>query len=54
MIDIFDKKLYKGGFESEDQAGDFYYKIQINIFGIFVSLLTPGKSEQALHQRISS
>jgi len=27
MIGIFDKKLYKGGFKSEELAGEFYDKI---------------------------
>ena len=53
MIDIFDKKLYKGGFDSEEKASDFYDKIQINIFGIFVSLLKIGIFEQNLQQKIS-
>jgi len=27
MIDIFDKKLYKGGIESEDEASEIYDKM---------------------------
>ena len=44
IIDIFDKKLYKGGFESEKIASEFYDKMQINIFGLYVRILTTGKS----------
>ena len=38
MIDIFDKKLYRGRFESEESACEFYDKIQINLNGIFVRI----------------
>ena len=53
MIDIFDKKLYRGGFEFEEEASEFYDKIQINIFGIFVSFITLGNSQQ-VNFKISS
>ena len=52
MIDIFDKKLYKGRFESEEKASQFYDRVQINIFGIFVSQLTLGIFEQRLYKEI--
>jgi len=50
MIDIFDKKLYKGGLESEEMASRLHDKIQVNIFGIFVSLLKAGNSKHAFYQ----
>jgi len=37
MIELFKKKLYRGGFLTAEEAADYYDRMQINVFGLEVS-----------------
>lgn len=37
MISLFNKKIYKGGFDSAEEAADYYDILSINVFGLKVS-----------------
>ena len=38
MISLFNKKIYKGGFDSAEEAADYYDILSINVFGLKVCL----------------
>ena len=37
MISIFNKKIYKGGFDTAEDAASYYDCLSINVFGMNVS-----------------
>ena len=36
MVEIFKKKLYKGGFQTAKDAAEYYDRLSINVFGLKV------------------
>ncbi len=37
MISLFNKKIYRGGFDSAEEAAHYYDVLSLNVFGIKVS-----------------
>lgn len=38
MISLFNKKIYRGGFDTAEEAANYYDILSINVFGTKVSL----------------
>lgn len=36
MVEIFKKKLYRGGFQTAKDAAEYYDRLSINVFGLKV------------------
>ena len=34
MVSLFNKKLYKGGFESQEQAARYFDHVSIHVYGL--------------------
>lgn len=36
MVSLLKKKIYRGNFDSAEEAADYYDRLQINVFGLKV------------------
>jgi len=49
MISVFNKKIYKGGFDSAEEAAEYYDHLSINVFGLKVRITQdPGLNQSTI------